>query len=29
MTGIEIQSQHWGENRQSSMEVISVEYSPN
>ena len=25
-TSIEIQSQHWGVNRQSSMEVIAVEY---
>ena len=29
MTGIEIQSQHWGGNRQLSMESISVEYFPN
>ena len=27
-TGIEIQSQHWGENRQLSKEGISVEYFP-
>ena len=27
-TGIEIQSQHWDDNRQSSMESISVEYFP-
>ena len=28
-TGIGIQSQHWGENRSLSMEVIAVEYFPN
>ena len=28
-TGIEIQSQHWGGNRQLSMEVIAVEYFKN
>ena len=28
-TGIEIQSQHWGGNRQLSMEGISVKYFPN
>ena len=28
-TGIEIQSQHWGGNRQFSMEGITVEYFPN
>ena len=27
-TGIEIQSQHWGRNRQLSMEGIDVEYFP-
>ena len=27
-TGIEIQSQHWGVNRQLSMEGIAVEYVP-
>ena len=27
--GIEIQSQHWGGNRQLSMEAISVEYFQN
>ena len=28
-TGIEIQSQHWGGNRQFLMEVIAVENVPN
>ena len=28
MTCIEIQSQHWGGNRQLSMEGIAVEYFP-
>ena len=27
-SGIEIQSQHWGGNRQLSMEGIDVEYFP-
>ena len=29
ITGIEIQSQHWGGNMQLSMEGIAVEYFPN
>ena len=28
-TGIEIQRQHWGGNRQLSMEGIAVDYDPN
>ena len=28
-TGIETQSQHWGGNRQLSMEGITLEYFPN
>ena len=28
-TGIEIQSQHWGGNRNLSMEGIYIEYFPN
>ena len=28
-TGIEIQSQHWGGNKQLSIESIAVEYFPN
>ena len=28
-TGMEIQSQRWGGNRQLSKKVISVEYDPN
>ena len=28
-TGIEIQSQHWGDNRKLSIKVIVLEYFPN